>query len=196
MKRLVLLAIGATFFAAVLIPAIAAGRVARPDASRLTPARSLVGTWSDFVPVAVVLANNGGGDPNCPAGWAGVIKEKFTLMITAGRTANQVIVHELEPVAGHVTLTKPCAAAAMSVSDQGQNLTTIAGFARPYAMLGTVSSNRLTLSANVLGKVLTIGSFSFTTDLMSGTWSLTMPLEGAVFKATTARNAIKLTRKR
>ena len=154
-----------------------------------------MGTWTDFVPVAVTVTDSSSADTGCPVGFGGVIKEKFTLQIVAGAKANQVIVHELQPLIGQVTLTRPCSAAQQTPDEQKQTLTTIADFARPYAMNGTVSSSRLTLTGDVYGQIETVGSLSFTSDVMSGTMSLRMPFEGATFSSTTAPHAVKLTRK-
>jgi hypothetical protein len=123
----------------------------------LSPARSLIGTWKDLVPVTFNFANAVCGTLFVSAS---VPLSDITWVVTSGISGDNSLLIEMTFTAGSPTLNQDSCPQGSNLQDP--NLTS------PMELFGTVSSSSL---AVVDGSNTPAGTFNFTSSVITGTFS-------------------------
>ena len=151
-----------------------------PTSPTLTPARSIAGTWKDFVPVTFTYATTQCGPL---AATSTEPLSNITLTITA--TGDNTVLATMTFNVGASTAVPGC------MFDTGRTDPNVAGGA--YLMSGTVSSSSVVFTNG--GSPA--GSYNFTSSIMTGTFLDTLINSGTgaiTAQGSTASNAISLTK--
>jgi hypothetical protein len=147
--------------------------------SPLSPARNLVGTWTDLTPVRL----NVGTGNTCGVG-PGILQWTFSLVITPGADDNHVNVAIKKSNGSVIFNDLACTGTSEVAGAVGVG----------YTLTGTISASNLILSGNYGPNIgVQAGTFNFTTDIVTGTYDYQANETGNVHEYT-APSALTFTR--